>query len=255
MTNPGGSIVWGLAIAASLVAGGVVAAAVGLPARAAATITAFGGGVLLAAIALELVPEADERAGVGLTAAGLLAGTLLYVGADAWLGRDQDMMAMRRMGHAAAAGQPMPMRIDRAAAARGESIAVGIFVDGVPESMALGLTVADGAVGVALLVGILVGNVVEAYGAAQPIIGAGRTARFAITLLLAIGFALAFSTVLGGTVLAHADPKIIGAAQAVAAGAVLAVVSIAIVPHAFQAVSRRVALATVAGFIAGYALS
>jgi zinc transporter ZupT len=72
---------------------------------------------------------------------------------------------------------------------------------------------------------------------------------------VAIGFALAFATVLGGTVLADADAQIIGAARAVAAGAVLAVVSIAIVPHAFEAVSRQVALATVAGFIAGYALS
>jgi ZIP family zinc transporter len=255
MTNLGASIAWGVAIAASLVAGGVAAAAVGLPARAAATIVAFGGGVLLAAIALELVPEADERAGVALTAAGLLAGTLAYVAADAWLSRDEGMSAMRRMAHAAATGQAMPMPIDRAVAARGESIAAGIFVDGVPESMALGLTIADGEVGVALLVGILVGNVVEAYGAAQPIIAAGRTARFAITLLLGIGFALALATVLGGTVLADADLKIIGAAQALAAGAVLAVVSIAIVPHAFATVSRRTALATVAGFIAGYALS
>jgi ZIP family zinc transporter len=255
MTNLGASVAWGLAIAATLVAGGVVAAVLDLPPRVAATVTAFGGGVLLAAIALELVPEADERAGVALTAGGLLAGTLLYVAADAWLSRDEDMVAMRRMGHAAAAGRPMSMPIDRAAAARGESIAVGIFVDGVPESMALGLTIADGEVGVALLVGILVGNVVEAYGAAQPIIASGRTKRFAITLLLAIGFALAFATVLGGTVLADASPRLIGTAQAVAAGAVMAVISIAIVPHAFETVSRQVASATVAGFIAGYVLS
>jgi hypothetical protein len=60
--------------------------------------------------------------------------------------------------------------------------------------MALGLTVADGEVGVALLVG----SVVEAYGAAQPLIAAGRTARLAMTLLLAIGFARAFAAVLGG---------------------------------------------------------
>jgi hypothetical protein len=35
----------------------------------------------------------------------------------------------------------------------------------VPESIALGLTVAEGEIGLALLVGILLGNVVEAYGA------------------------------------------------------------------------------------------
>jgi hypothetical protein len=61
--------------------------------------------------------------------------------------------------------------------------------------------------------------------------------------------------VLGGTVLADARGELVGTAQAVAAGAVLAVVSIAIVPHAFATVSRQVASATVVGFIAGYLLS
>ena len=90
----------------------------------------------------------------------------------------------------------------------------------------------------ALLAGILVGNVVEAYGAAQPIIGGGHTPRFAVTLLTAIGCALAFATVVGGTVLADASAELVGTAQAVAAGAVLAVVSIAIIPHAFSEVNR-----------------
>ena len=47
----------------------------------------------------------------------------------------------------------------------------------------------------------------------------------------------------------------IGAAQAVSAGAILAVVSIAIIPHTFSEVSRRVALATMLGFLGGYLLS
>jgi zinc transporter ZupT len=47
----------------------------------------------------------------------------------------------------------------------------------------------------------------------------------------------------------------VGTAQAVAAGAVLAVVTIAVIPHAFDEVSRRVATATVAGFVLGYLLS
>ena len=147
------------------------------------------------------------------------------------------------------------MTMHSAEATRGESIAAGLFVDGVPESIALGLTVAEGEVGVALLAGILVGNVVEAYGAAQPIVAGGRTRRFAITLLAVIGLALALATVLGGTALAEASGDVIGTAQAVAAGAVLAVITIAIVPHAFEEVSRLVATATVLGFVAGYLLS
>lgn len=128
-------------------------------------------------------------------------------------------------------------------------------MDGVPESIALGLTVAEGEIGLALLAGVLVGNVVEAYGAAQPIVAGGHTRRFATTLLSAIGAALAFATVLGGTALADASGEIVGTAEAIAAGAVLALISVAIVPHAFEEVSRLVAFATVLGFLTGYLLS
>lgn len=278
MENLGPAAGWGLVVAASLLAGALAAVMLRLPERIAAIATSFGGGILLAAVALELVPEADEGAGAALTAAGMLAGTLLYVAADAWLSRDPTMRAQRRMGHAAAAGRPMsemaeasargksaapggsaargaPDARDHSEAARGESIAAGILVDGVPESLALGLTVAEGGIGVALLAGVLLGNVVEAYGAAQPILAGGHTRRFALGLLGGIGILLAGATALGGTVLADAADELIGTAQAIAAGAVVAVVSIAIVPHAFDEVSHTVATATVAGFIAGYLLA
>jgi ZIP family zinc transporter len=255
MENVDTSIGWGLVIAASLLVGAVAATTLHLPARLAAVITSFGGGVLFAAIALELVPEADRQAGTASVALGLLAGTLIYVGVDWWLTRDELMKQARRSAHAAAAGRAMTIRLDRADAARGKTIAAGIFVDGVPESIALGLTIAEGSVAVALLAGVLVGNVVEAYGAAQPIVAGGYTKRFAITLLAAIGLALAFATFLGGTVLADANPELIGTALAIAAGAVLAVVSISIIPYAFSEVSSLVASATVVGFITGYLLS
>ena len=236
-------------------AGALGAVLLSLPPRVAASATAFGGGILFAAVALELVPEADAGAGAALTAAGLAAGALVYVGADALLSRDPDRMQMRRMGHAASAGREMEMPRGHGEAARGESIAAGIFVDGVPESIALGLTIAEGELGVALLVGVLLGNLVEAYGAAQPILAGGHSARFALGLLGGIGLALAVATVVGATVLAGASPELIGTLQAIAAGAVLAVISIAIVPHAFEEVSRGVAVATVAGFVLGYLLA
>ena len=128
-------------------------------------------------------------------------------------------------------------------------------MDGVPETIALGLTIAEGEIGVALLVGIALGNVVEAYGAAQPIIAGGHTRGFAIRLLGMIGAALLLATVLGATVLSDASDELIGFSQAVAAGAVLAVIAIAIAPHAFAEVSRMAAVATVSGFILGYLLS
>ena len=125
MSNLAASLGWGVAIGGSLAAGAVAGALLRLPGRVAAFVTSFGGGLLLAAIALELVPEADELAGAGLTAAGLVAGTLVFVAADAWLSRDRDMAMMRRSAHAAAAGKPMTMPSGRAEVARGEAVAAG----------------------------------------------------------------------------------------------------------------------------------
>jgi zinc transporter, ZIP family len=255
MSDLGAAAAWGLAVAASLVAGAVAAAGLRLPPQVAATLTAFGGGVLLAAVAVELVPEADRLAGRWTTAAGMVVGTLLYIAADAWLTRTEQRRVNRRATHAAMSGRTTTDAPAQGEAARGESIAAGIFVDGVPESIALGLTVSTGQVGVALVAGVLVGNVLEAYGAAQPIIAAGRPRRVAVTLLGGIGLALAGATVLGGTVLAKADPSLIGGAEAVASGAVLAVVSVSIIPYAFSEVSSLVAAASVLGFVAGYLLS
>jgi ZIP family zinc transporter len=253
--NFGASLGWGVVIGGSLLLGAVAAAVGRLPERIAATMTAFGGGVLLAAVALELVPGADLEAGLGLTAGGLIVGMLVYVAADAWINRDEGRRAVRRSSHAAAAGRSIAMSTDRIEVARGESIATGLLVDGVPESVALGLTIAEGEIGIALLAGVAIGNLVEAYGAAQPIIVGGRSRGFAVGLLASIGAAVAAATVLGATVLADASPALVGTAQAVAAGAVLAVVSIAIIPHAFSEVSGRVASATVLGFVAGYLLT
>ncbi len=138
MDNLAASAGWGLLIGASLVAGAIVASATRLPERLAALLTAFGGGVLLAAVALELVPKADAQAGTWGTAIGLLAGMLIYVGADAWLTRDDVARAARRSGHAAAAARSMALHPKHSEGARGKSIAVGLFIDGVPESIAVG---------------------------------------------------------------------------------------------------------------------
>lgn len=250
------SVTWALLVAVSLAAGAVAAATLRIPSRAAALVTACGGGILLSAVALELVPEADLQAGTTWTVVGMVCGALLYVAADARLAGDSDMAQVRTAGHAAASGQQMTMaKKDGADTLRGESIAAGIVVDGVPESLALGLMAAEGSSGLALLVAVVVGNLTESYGAAQPIIAGGRSRRFAVILMSVIGLTLGLATLTGGLVGTALPAVVIGTAQAVAAGAVVAVLSISIFPYAFDKADRTVALATVAGFAAGYVLS
>ena len=78
---------------------------------------------------------------------------------------------------------------------------------------------------------------------------------FAIALMVGIGLSLVLATVLGATLLSGLSPSLVGTIQAVAAGAVLAVILVSIVPHAFDEVNSLVACAAVAGFVCGYLLS
>jgi ZIP family zinc transporter len=250
-------------VVASLVLGGAAAGWVRLPERPASLVTAYGGGLLLGAVALDLLPAADATAGRGWTAAGILAGAAAYLVLDELLTRDAPAGRVRTSGHAAASGAMAHVAamgdVDRAAASRGQVIAAGIVVDGIPESLALGLAVVMGAGsmgegGVALLVAVVLGNVTEAYGAAQPLLASGRSRVYAFGLVSGIALLLGAVTVLGGTVLAGAHPAVVGTAQAVAVGAVVAVLSTAVIPYAFRQASSLVAVAVVLGLVSGYLL-
>jgi ZIP family zinc transporter len=255
MSEPAVAAIVAVAVGGSLLLGAAGALGLHLPESIAASVTAFGGGLLFSAVALDLVPEADERAGTSIVIAGLLAGTLLYIGADWLLTRSAQRADVRRAAQRAAAGRSMGLTRAQAEAARGQAIAVGLFVDGVPESVALGITIDEGRVALPLLIGVVVGNVVEAYGAGQPLVMAGRTPRSLLALLGGIGISLAGALVLGVTVLGALDDSVLGFLQALAGGAVLAVITVSVIPHAFSEVNRWVAVATVLGFVLGYSVS
>jgi ZIP family zinc transporter len=243
----------GVAIGASLMVGSLLAAWREVPEEIAAAVTAFAGGALIAAVGLELVPEADEHAGAALTAVGLAVGALVFVAADWALTREENRRDFRRSMHAAAARR-LETR-GRGESQTGFSLALGIFIDGVPETAALGLTIAEGEIGLALLIGIIVSNLTESYGASVFIVQGGRSRRLALALFAGIAAALIAALVVGVTLLSKASGSLVGFSEAIAGGAVLATVSITIIPPAFREVSRFTAIAAVAGFVVGYLLA
>jgi zinc transporter, ZIP family len=248
------AVAWGAAVGGSLLLGAVLGSLLPALERTAATVTVFGGGLLLGALAFELVPDAERDAGVGLTAAGLVGGAVLFLALDWLLTRNESRRELRRAIQAGMSGGDVRRGRDEEGA-RGRSIALGIFIDGVPETTALGLTVAEGKIGLALLVGIVVSNLVEAYGASEPIVASGSSRRFAIGLFAVIGAALFVALLLGATLLSDASDSVIGTAEAVAGGAIFATVLVAVIPHAFAEVSRWAAVAAILGLVTSFLLS
>ena len=141
---------WGLVAASSLVVGGLLASWVPLGKRKLGIIMGFGAGVLLSATAYELVFEAVRLAkGSGFPALGFFAGAFTFFFANMLIGR----MGSKNGGTADAADQ----------SALVVPLVLGIILDGIPESVVIGLGVLQGGtVSLAMLVAVFISNLPEA---------------------------------------------------------------------------------------------
>jgi ZIP family zinc transporter len=240
----GEAFVWGAVGGSSLVVGGAIALRVALTRRALGLIMAFGAGVLVSAVAYELVQEAFETsAGEGGVALGLLAGSVVFFGAETLIDRSRG------------GGHEEPAEGDHAGQA-GRALVLGIILDGIPESLVLGLTVLEaGTVSAAFLVAVFLSNLPEAIAATTALARAGRSpARIMrFWVLVALGFGL---TALAGYVaLDAASPRTLAIVLAFAGGAVLTMLANTMMPEALRYGGRLAGLMTTLGFALAFAIS
>ena len=139
----------------------------------------------------------------------------------------------------------------------GFAILAAVVLDGIPENMALGVTLlqtsATGAL--ALLVAIFASNLPEALGGAVGMRDQGRSRLFAISVWTATAVVLALSVVAGNAVLSGARHETLSILLAFAGGAVLASLADTLMPDAYREGGSYVAFATAAGFFVSFLLA
>lgn len=238
---------WGLLAGGALLLGAVVGYRFNVPQRLVAGIMAFGSGVLISALSFELMDEAIATGGFAPTALGFLAGALAYTGAN-WL------LARQGARHRKRSGGRQPSEKDDQGS--GVAIAVGALLDGIPESIVIGLSLLGGAgASVAMVVAVFLSNLPEGLSSASGMKRAGRSAGYIFGIWSGIALASGVAALLGYTVFHRLPPEMLAATTAVAAGAVLAMVVDTMIPEAFEETHDFAGLITVVGFLAAFALS
>jgi ZIP family zinc transporter len=242
----GEAFLWGVVGGSSLVLGGIIALRAPITRRHVGLIMAFGAGVLISAVAYELVHEAFETtAGDGGIALGLLAGSAVFFGAELLVDR---IAARRRPAAPSAPGAEH--------AQAGRAIVLGIILDGIPESLVLGLTVLQaGTVSAAFLVAVFLSNLPEAIAATAALRKAGRDAKRIMRFwaLVTLGFGLA--SLLGYVALDGASPRTVAIVLAFAAGAVLTMLANTMIPEALHHGGKVVGFVTTVGFALAVGIS
>jgi zinc transporter, ZIP family len=239
----GEAFVWGLVGGSSLVIGGVVALRVAITRRLLGLIMAFGAGVLISAVAYELVHEAFETsAGDGGIAFGLLAGSAVFFTAE---------VLIDRLG----GGEP-PSRSGGHAAQAGRALVLGIVLDGIPESLVLGLTVLEaGTVSAAFLVAVFLANLPEAIAATTALSRAGRNGTRIVRFWVLVALGFGATSLAGYVVLDTASPRSVAFVLAFAGGAVLTMLANTMMPEALHYGGRLAGFMTTLGFALAFAIS
>jgi ZIP family zinc transporter len=234
---------WGLIGASSLVLGAVIAFALDAPARLQGLVLAFGAGILFGAVAYELVEDAVAASMIGIdVAVGFAAGAIVF-----YLGS----VAIDRLSPSGG-GDRLDSRRDPRAG--GLATVLGAVLDGIPESIVLGLSlVPGGGVGLPVLVAIFLSNVPESLSASEDLLAGGYSRARVVSLWLVVAFAIAAAAALGFALLDSAPLSLIVGTQAFAAGAILAMLAESMIPEAYEIGGRPVGLATALGFaVAAY---
>lgn len=230
----------------ALVLGALIAWFVHVPRRVVASVMAFGAGVLISALSFDLVDEAERTGGLTPTIVGFIAGACVYVAANVALAR-------RGAAHRKRAGDEQPSEEEQEGS--GAAIAVGALLDGVPESVVLGLSLlGGGGVGVPVLAAIFISNLPEGLSSAAGMKRGGRSARYVFGVWIGIALASGLAGALGVLLLDGAAPEIIAVITALAAGAILAMVADTMIPEAFERAHLSAGLIATLGFIIAFAI-
>jgi ZIP family zinc transporter len=238
----GSAIGWGALAASSLVIGAALSFARRWPRQQVGYVLAFGAGALISAVSFELAAEGIEVGGAVVTGIGLGVGALTYYLLDGLIARRMST-GRGRQGRSQGAGS-------------GTALALGAFLDGVPEQLVLGIDIAaGGGVGVSLLVAIFVSNLPESLGSATDMSGAGRSRGAILRLWAVVAAICAAATVVGYLAADAVSGNAKAAIDGFAAGALLVMLIDSMIPDARSDAGRGAGLVTVLGFAVAAGLS
>ena len=228
----GTAIAWGALAASSLVIGALLGLARRWPDRWIGLVLAFGAGALISAVSFELAQEGGDIGGGLSVAIGLAVGAFTYWG-------------LNRVIKARSGGSNA-----------GTALALGAFLDGIPEQLVLGIGFATGGeVSIGLLVAIFVSNLPEAIGSATEMQKAGRKPAQIRILWVAVAAVCLLATVAGYAVADSTSGELQGGIDGFAAGALLVMLIDSMVPEATRKAGDVAGLLTTLGFAVAAGLS
>ncbi|MET0830635.1 MAG: ZIP family zinc transporter [Microbacterium sp.] len=238
----GAAFGWGTVAASSLVIGAIIALLFRIGLRTIGLIMAFGAGVLISAVAFDLIAEAYEMSsGTGWAIAGLFAGCAVFFGGDSLIdrlggGERKDADGSQEGGSSLA-------------------IVLGTVLDGIPESMVIGLMIfKGGAVGAAYLIAVFISNLPESISSTSGLVASGWKKAMVLWMWIGIAIVSGLASLAGYALFQHSSPDVVAFVLTFAAGAILTMLANTMMPEAYEHGGKWVGVATTIGFAVAFTI-
>lgn len=237
------AFLWGFIGASSLVVGALQATYLSISKRLLGLIMAFGVGVLISAISFELTQTAFESTKNGfIVVFGLFVGAVVFSAGDFLISRHGGRSHKK-------AGQSADQN-------SGLVILLGTVLDGVPESIVIGLgLISGGSVSVAMIVAVFLSNLPEAIGSTKGLLSSGWKSSRILVLWFVVAVVSGISALLGYAIFDSVGPTVYAFTLSFAGGALLSMIADSMMPEAYNDSGKFAGLITTIGFGVAYLVS
>lgn len=234
---------WGVVAASALLLGALLGWWLRFSNRAIAYVMAFGSGILLSALSFELVGDSLAKSGIAWVAGGFMLGAVIFSAVNRLINQGG-------VKHRKRSRQPSSSQGDS-----GLAIAAGTLLDGIPESIAIGLLIASGGqLSLATIIAIFISNIPEALSSTAGMKESGRSGAFIARLWGGMALVSGAFAALGAVFFEWLSPQVHVLITCLAAGGIFAMVVETMIPEAFAETHELSGLVAALGFVAAVGL-
>lgn len=238
------ALIYGAASGLALLVGALTGSRYNLKQKTIAGFMAFGSGVLICALTFGLMEEAFSHGGFDAVIIGFVLGGLIFIAGD--------YLVHLKGGRKHRRKQLFATEKD----ANGKAITLGAMLDGIPESVALGIALFNGqGRGLLMLTAIVLSNFPEGISSITGLRNEGFSKKKIFGIWAIVAAITTVITVLSFVFLHDINPNTIGIIEAFAAGAILAMLADTMMPEAFEEGGFSIGILTVLGFLTAFIIS
>ena len=135
------------------------------------------------------------------------------------------------------------------------AIVLGTVLDGIPESMVIGLTIFEGgAVGAAYLAAVFISNLPESISSTSGLVSSGWEKSRILWMWIAIALVSGLASLAGYGLFQDSSPDTVAFVLAFAAGAIITMLAQTMMPEAFEHGGKYVGVVTTLGFAVAFTI-